>query len=94
MARTAGLVANIDRGFLPAARAFDGAGDAAQRIEVMVNGGDAQFDRFKVLIGQINVFQRLLQQGRVLDRLAVQPIGKGFARLVGVGQFILIAKGR
>ena len=58
----------------------------------MIDRGDAQFDRFQILIGHFDVFQRLLHQSRLFDRLAVQPIGEGFARFIGIGQFVFIAK--
>jgi hypothetical protein len=70
LAGAARLVADIDRRILPAARALHRAGDAAQRVEVMVHRGDAQFDRFQVLIGQVHVAAPL-QQARCASRLAV-----------------------
>jgi hypothetical protein len=33
--------------------ALDGAADAAQRVEVGVDGGDAELDRVEVLVGQL-----------------------------------------
>ena len=91
LARAAGLIADENRRFLTAFGAFDRTRNAAQRVEVMIDRGDAQLDRFKVLIGQIDIFQRRLQKPRILMRLAIHAIGKALARLIGIGQLILFA---
>jgi len=51
LGRTTGLVPNIDRGRFAPFGPFDRPRNAAERVEIVVNGCDPQFDAFKVLIG-------------------------------------------
>ena len=59
----------------------------------MVDGGDAELDALEVLVGEVDVRQRRLQQAGVLGRLAVAAVGEALAGLVGVGEFALLAPG-
>ena len=46
------LIADVDGNRLTAG-GFDGAADATQRIEVMINRRDTDFNRVEVLIGRV-----------------------------------------
>ena len=48
---------------------------------------------FEVLVGEVDVLQRLLQQRRVAGGLAVEAVGEALAVLVGVGEFVFVAPG-
>ena len=87
---TAGLIAD-EHGRIAAFCAFYRTRNAAQRVEIVINRGDTQFDRFKVLIGQINIAQSSLKEACVFPGLPIAAIGKTFACLVSIGQFILFA---
>ena len=63
LALAARLIADIDRNAVPVAR-LHGAADAAESVEVVVDGRDAELDRFEVLIGELDVGQHGLQQCR------------------------------
>ena len=58
----------------------------------MIDGGDAEFHAFQVLIGEIDVLQGLLKQFGLLFRRAVAGIGETLARLIGVGKFVFVAE--
>ena len=68
--------------------ARDGAADAAQRIDILVDSGDAKFDRVEVLIGEIDCGERGLQQVGLTDRRALHAISKAFFRFEHVRQFV------
>jgi hypothetical protein len=52
LAFAAGLVADVDRHLLRRRGALHGAADAAEGVEVVVDGGDAELDGVEVLIGE------------------------------------------
>ena len=56
----------------------------------MVDGGDAEFDRVEILVGEIDAGQHALQQGRLLGRHARAPIGETLAAGIGLGKFVLV----
>ena len=87
------LIGNVDRHFCTVLRQCNGLGDAPQSIEVMVNRSDAELDRFKVLIGHINLTQHLRKQLDLLGRLALAVNRKALAVGVGRGNFLIIGPG-
>ena len=86
----AGLVADIDRR-VRAFGALDRAADAAERVEIIIDGGDAEFDRFEVLVGEIDVGEHVLQQLRLLHRRARAAVGEALAPRVGLGDFVFVS---
>ena len=70
-----------------------GAGDTAQRIEIGVDGGHAQFDRFEVLVGQIDALQDVREHAVLALGAAAHAIGETFAANEGLGKFVLVVPG-
>mmetsp|Transcript_23767 Transcript_23767/g.42676 ORF Transcript_23767/g.42676 Transcript_23767/m.42676 type:complete len:333 (+) Transcript_23767:2924-3922(+) len=93
LGRPARLVPDIDRRVGPA-RSFHRTGNAAQRVEIMVDGGHAQLDRFQILIGDFHIRQRALQKLWVRRRFTIHPVSKAFAVFISIGQLILVPKCR
>ena len=58
----------------------------------MIHRGDTKLNRFKVLIGQLHIFQCVLQQLRLLTGLTILAIGKTFARLIGICKITVVFK--
>ena len=85
----ASLIADEDRRGLAAASPLDRAGDAAEGIEIVVDGGDTEFDRIEVLISELHIGQHALQQRGLLDRPAAAAIGETLAPRIGFGQLVL-----
>ena len=84
------LVADVDGHRLAALGAPHGARDAAERVEVRVDGGDAEFDRIEVLVGELHVGQHALQQRPVLHGAPAATVGKALALRVRLGEFVLV----
>ena len=66
------------------------AADAAERIEVVIDRGDAEFDGVEILISEIDGRQRVLEERSLLHRLAFETIGKTLAAGVGLCQFVFV----
>ena len=56
----------------------------------MIDGGHAEFDRIEVLVGEIDGGERVLQQRRLLHRLALNAVGKALATRIGLRKFIFV----
>ena len=54
------LVADVDRRRLAAFGATHRAADAAERVEIMIDRGDAELDGIEVLVGEIDRRQHVL----------------------------------
>jgi hypothetical protein len=66
----AGLVADVDRACRGRAHR---AADAAQGVEVVVDGGDAELDRFEVLVGELHVGQHVRSSSAWRTGLPLRP---------------------
>ena len=55
------LVADIDWGRFAATGATNRAADAAQRVEIIVDGRDPELYRIEVLVGEVDAGQRRFQ---------------------------------
>ena len=84
------LVADVDRSVHPAFGLAYRAGDATQGVEIVVHGGDAQFHRVEVLVGELHVGQGAFEQALVLHRFAADTVGKALALAIGFGEFVLV----
>ena len=84
------LVADVDRGVHAALGLTHRAGDAAQGVEIVIHGGDAQLHRVEVLVGELNIGQGAFQQALVLHRFAADTVGKALALAIGFGEFVLV----
>ena len=73
-----GLVADIYR-HGAAALLFRRAADAAERVEVMIDGGDAELDRLEILVGEFDTRQDRGHQLGLLRHLAVAAMGEALA---------------
>src|SRR3569623_3053247 len=69
-----GLVADID-GRRLAPRALHRTADAAERIEIMIDGGDTELDGIDVLVGRIDAGQDMAEQRVAANRAAVRAVG-------------------
>ena len=88
-ATAAGLVADIDRDVAALGAAHRPA-DATQGVEVVVDGGDAQFHRVQVLVGELDVGEDAGEQLRLAHQLAGPAEGEALAAGVGLRQFVLL----
>ena len=86
---TARLVPDID-GRASAACAAHRTADAAERVEIVIDGGDAELDRIEILIGDIHARENMREQGILPGEAAAHAVGKTFAAHIGLGQFILV----
>jgi hypothetical protein len=93
LAVAARLVSDVDGGGDAAAGPADGAADAAQRVEVVVHRGDADFDAVEVLVCHIDRRQHRAEHLVGAGRFAVQAIGEALALDEGVGEFVLVVPG-
>jgi hypothetical protein len=64
--------------------------DAAERVEVVIDRGDAELDRLQVLIREVDIGQHAAEQLALAHRLAVGAVGVALARGVGVGELVLV----
>ena len=73
-----------------AAGAPYGAADAAERVEIMIDGGDAEFDGIEILVGDVHVLQHVGQHRFLSRRATVNAIGETLATNERFGQFVLV----
>ena len=85
-----GCIHHIDWAGL-AARLFNGLAHAAQAIDIMVDVGDASFDRLQILIGQFDACQLGFEQGAMLDRRTAATVSKTLFRFEHIGEFFRVS---
>ena len=68
----------------------DGAADAAQCVDILIDGCDAELDAFQVLIGAIYRLQRRCEQPDLAHWRALDAIGIAFLLFIAVGELIRI----
>ena len=71
-----------------AARLFNRLAHAAEAIDIMVDVGNAELDRFQILVGQFDPGQFAFEQGALLRRLAAAAIGIALVGLEHIGQLV------
>ena len=82
------LVTDIDRYGLTTLL-FGCTADAAERVEVVVNGCDSEFDALEVLVGQVDAREHRGHELGLLRHLAMPAVGEALALGEHVAQLIL-----